>query len=211
MDMLKDRTQEYPFLRTRRKRSAAPKVESEVAALTAPETPVAVKQRSVRQRPESHNLRTPVFHGNTELSLKNPVVRLDKIQSGIGSMSITGAQAFAWEDEKLLSGIKVMGGVGDSVVEPPMYGNRSLVEFEDGKVIMNMRHSHKMRRLVVASASSDLYVNLYDGSQIFAPMDFGNNALVIYRVGNEFEMRLEKINTTDLLAAFGIIPSQVVR
>lgn len=213
MENRPSRVADYPFLRTRRKPVEARKPETAPVPHVRREKPVVTFLRPVRHKMDEGlpKLSTPVFHGNTEMSLKHPVIRFDNRQSAIGSLVVKDAQAFAWEDEKLLSGIQVYGGTGNSKVDPPVYGNRPLVGWDGHDVVLNLLHGQYLRRLVVASAKNDLFVTLYDGSEIFAPMDNGNHALVIYRVGHEFEMRLEKIDTMDLMGAFGMIPSQVSR
>lgn len=151
----------------------------------------------------------PYFHNNLELSLDNPVVRLDFRQSGIGSLVIEGAQAFAWETSDKQGGLQVIGGNGSTEIEPPSFGRRKLVEFQDNDVIIGLRHAKNMRRIVVASQVSDLKVKMYDGSEIFMPSDAGKNVLLLTRIGHEIECRLEKVDSIDLLGVFAIKASHV--
>ena len=150
----------------------------------------------------------PYFQKNVELTLDEPVVRFDYRQSAIGSLTIDGAQAFAWETTDKSGGLEVNGGVSTDI-KPPKYGNRQLVEFVDDTVVLGLRHFRQIRRLVVASQENNLTVNLYGGSKVVIDSDGGNNVLLISRIDNELECRIEKIDSVDLLGVFGIKVSKV--
>lgn len=151
----------------------------------------------------------PYFHDNTELSLDSPVVRLDFRQSGIGSLVIYGAQAFAWETKDMQGGLQVSLSENSSDIEPPSFGNRKLAEFVGDEVVVGLRHAHKLRRLVIASQVSDLKLTMYDGSEIYMPSDGGNNVMLISRIGHELEVRMEKIDSLELWEVFSIKLSHV--
>lgn len=151
----------------------------------------------------------PYFHNNTELSLGKPAVRLDFRQSAIGSMTVMGPQAFAWEMQNRLGGISTFNSQGNSPVEPPLFGGRRVIEFHKGNVIIGLRHASQIRRVVLASQSTDLRVKLYDGSEIFMPSEQGKNVLLLSRIGHELELRMEAIHSYDLLGVFAIKASQV--
>lgn len=151
----------------------------------------------------------PYFHNNLELSLDSPVIRLDFRQSGIGSLVIEGAQAFAWETADRQGGLQVIGGEGSTDIKPPSVGNRPLAEFQDEDIVIGLRHADKIRRIVIASQTSDLKVRMYDGSEIFMPSDGGNNVLLLTRIGHEIECRMEKIDSIELLDVFAIKISHV--
>lgn len=150
----------------------------------------------------------PYFQKNVELTLDEPVVRFDYRQSAIGSLTIDGAQAFAWETTDKMGGLEVNGGISTDI-KPPKYGNRQLVEFVDDSVVLGLRHFRQLRRLVVASQEDNLTVNLYGGSKVVIDSDGGNNVLLISRIDNELECRIEKIDSVDLLDVFGIKVSKV--
>lgn len=150
----------------------------------------------------------PYFQKNVELTLSEPVVRFDYRQSAIGSLTIDGAQAFAWETTDKMGGLEVNGGTSTDI-KPPKYGNRALVEFVDDTIVLGLRHFKKIRRLVVASQEDNLTVNLYGGSKVVIDSDGGNNVLLISRIDNELECRIEKIDSVDLLDVFGIKVSKV--
>jgi hypothetical protein len=150
----------------------------------------------------------PYFQKNIELTLDEPVVRLDYRQSAIGSLTIDGAQAFAWETTDKMGGLEVLGGISTDI-KPPKYGNRQLVEFVDDTVVLGLRHFRQLRRLVIASQEDNLTVNLYGGSKIVIDSDDGNNVLLISRIDNELECRIEKVDSVNLLDVFGIKVSKV--
>lgn len=151
----------------------------------------------------------PYFRNNTELSLESPVVRLDFRQSGIGSLVIKGAQAFAWETTDMQGGLQVCVAANSSAVAPPSFGNRKLAEFVGDDVIIGLRHAANLRRIVVASQVNDLKLTMYDGSVIYMPSDGGKNVMLISRVGHELEVRLEKVDSIDICEVFSIKVSNV--
>ena len=150
----------------------------------------------------------PYFQKNIELTLDDPAVRFDVRQSAIGSLTVEGAQAFAWETTDKMGGLEVRDG-NSTDVKPPKYGNRQLVEFIDGNVVLGLRHFRHLRRLVVGSQQRVLKASLYGGSQVVIDTDGGNNVLLVSRIDNELECRIEKINSVDLLGVFGIKVSKV--
>lgn len=150
----------------------------------------------------------PYFQKNVELTLDAPVVRFDYRQSAIGSLTIDGAQAFAWETTDKMGGLEVNGGISTDI-KPPKYGNRQLVEFVGDTVVLGLRHFKELRRLVIASQEDNLTVNLYGGSKVAIDTEGGDNVLLISRIDNELECRIEKIESVDLLGVFGIKVSKV--
>lgn len=151
----------------------------------------------------------PYFHDNTELSLDNPVVRLDFRQSGIGSLVIYGVQAFAWETKDMQGGLQVSLAENSSDIDPPSFGNRPLAQFVGDEVVVGLRHAHKLRRMVLASQVSDLKLTMYDGSEIYMPSDGGNNVMLISRIGHELEVRMEKVDSLEIWEVFSIKLSHV--
>lgn len=193
---------DIPYLRRRVKRGSVPEPSTKSVSLNlsrgddAPATgPQPVLPASNRIPP------LPVVDGKVVLTLNEPVVALDRKQSAIGSMVISGAEAFAWEAND---------GFGNLVLKEhdestaPMFGNRRLAEFHKGEVVVGLRHFRNLRRLIVGTRMGLLKVKLYDGSEIVADGDNGNNALLISRVNNHLEVRLEKINSVDLVGIFGV-------
>lgn len=143
----------------------------------------------------------PSAEGKVILSLEEPSVLLSKIQSAVGSLVISGAEAFAWEANDGFGNLVLADG-SDSTA--PLYSGRRLVEFHKGELVVGLRHLRNLRRLVVGTRTGMLRAKLYDESEIIADGGQGSNALLISRVGNQLEFRLEKINSVDLIGVFGI-------
>lgn len=183
------------------------------ASPTPTSTPKA-KRSSLSLRPKmdaelpKHSI--PYFRNNLELSLENPAIRLDSRQSGIGSLIIEGAQAFAWETVSGHGGLQINKGTASSAVEPPSFGRRKVAEFINDEIIVGLRHGSNLRRLIVASSNDNLRLKLHDKSEIFMPVDAGNNVMLISRIGHEFEIRMEKIDTHDIVGTFSVKMSHVI-
>lgn len=143
----------------------------------------------------------PSVEGKVILSLEEPSVLLSRVQSALGSLVISGAEAFAWEGNDGFGALVLADGSESPV---PMYGNRHLIEFHKGDLLLGLRHFKNFRRLIVGTRTGMLKARLYDESEIIADGALGANALLISRVGNQIEFRLEKINSVDLLGVFGI-------
>jgi hypothetical protein len=143
----------------------------------------------------------PSVEGKVILSLEEPSVLLSKVQSAVGSLQISGAEAFAWEANDGFGNLVLADG-NDSTA--PVYGGRHLVEFHKGELVVGLRHFRNLRRLIVGTRTGMLRAKLYDESEIIADGGQGSNALLISRVGNQLEFRLEKINSVDLLGVFGV-------
>ncbi len=100
----------------------------------------------------------PGVTGIVTLDPEDPVVRLDALQSGIGALTVRGAERVAWEDMGERSGVVELTGpsTGDDV---PRHGNRSLLRPLDGEVVVTLRHVRRLRRLLV-DAPADSAVGL---------------------------------------------------
>lgn len=195
---------DVPYLRRRVKRGSVPEPTAKSISLklggnnddTSPSTgPQVIQPASTRIPP------LPSVDGKEVLTLDNPVVALDRKQSAIGSLVISGAEAFAWETNDGFGNLVLKEG---SESTAPLFGNRRLAEFHKGEVVVGLRHFRNLRRLIAGTRMGLLKVRLYDGSEIVADGDGGNNALLVSRVGNHLEVRLEKIDSVDLIGVFGV-------
>lgn len=204
------RSTEFPFLRTRRKPVEAPKTSIPPTPPITVSNPPMELTRPVRAKKKLPPLDTPLLRGNAELSERNPVYRIDNIQSGVGSMVIENADAFAWEMHNLLSGMQLHGAIATTSLSPPEINGRPVVGWNQDDVVINLRHGAKIRRLIIAAANKPLRIRFYDGSLVYCPMNGMDNALSIMRIGDEFELRLETIGSKDLMGEFGIIPSNIM-
>lgn len=204
------RSNEFPYLRTRRKPVEARKPVLATTPPPRPPKPSIELVRPVRAKKKLPPLDTPILRGNAELSDRNPVYRIDNIQSGIGSMVIENADAFAWEMHNLLSGMQLRGSIATTELAPPEINGRPVVGWDNGNVVINLRHGAKIRRLIIAAKNKPLKVRFYDGSLVYCPMNDMDNALSITRIGDEFELRFETVKSKNLMQEFGIIPSNIM-
>lgn len=156
---------------------------------------------AVPQAPKPRIPELPKVDGKVVLSFEEPSVLLSKSQSAIGSLIISGAEAFAWEGNDGFGSLVLATG-GDSPA--PVFSGRKLVEFHKDELVVGLRHFRNLRRLIVGTRHGMLRSRLYDESEIIADGGQGSNALLISRVGNQLEFRLEKINSVDLISVFGI-------
>lgn len=135
----------------------------------------------------------PVVLGRVILSLdSNPVVRLNKRQSAIGSLLISGAESFAW-DTGTDAGMENLSGRNSPI---PMFSNRKLVEFYQGEVAINLRHFREFKRIIVAATSGVMEMKLYDGSTVVADSNGGKTVIYIARVKDMIEIRVESLSQT---------------
>ncbi|GAA4683496.1 hypothetical protein [Frondihabitans cladoniiphilus] len=145
----------------------------------------------------------------TGIDARVPMVRLDRLQSAIGSLVVTGASSVAWEsvtgltgaasDESSAEGSHSGSHVGAVV---PTSGNRPLVGFDEGAVLVALRHVGELRRgLVVGRGAGVLGVRLLDGVTLTVSA-WGEGdvpALSLLVVDGLLELRAERVAaaTTD--------------
>lgn len=193
---------DVPYLRRRLKKGELPP--GGTAATASTSLKLGGSSNTVASSPSQPVSRIPDLpsvEGKVILSLEEPAVRLSRAQSAIGSVVINGAEAFAWEGLDGFGGLVLVDGTESTA---PMFANRKLVEFHKGNLVLGLRHFKNLRRLIVGTRHGLLRANIYDGSEIIADGGLGANALLISRVGNQLEFRLEKINSVDLIGVFGV-------
>lgn len=166
--------------------------------------PVAPKKRSISLSGavEEHSAAPSVptrtyLTKDVTLAADNPVVRLNRRQSAIGSITIEGATEFAWEADHRKG--------RESLTQPdstvPSYGNRKIVQFHKGFVVIGAKHFMNLRRVIVFGGSNPLTMRTSDGSTIRIESDSEPRVLYISRIGREIEVRYEKIDDTNNFAA----------
>jgi hypothetical protein len=138
----------------------------------------------------------PQADGRVVLTLEAPVVRLNARQSAIGSLTVSEAEVFGWQDKQHHSGIVSRVNNTPQMHEVPVNANRKLAEFYEGKFVLGLRHIHQLRRLVIGGHDGILRLNLLDGTEISADTDGGKRALYLSVIGNEIEVRVEKLYGT---------------
>lgn len=147
----------------------------------------------------------PPVIARTVLTLDEPVVRFNKRQSAIGSLMVTGVTSFGWETADRDNGIITSPVSGIEQVhkyEIPVYGNRKLVEFYQGDVVISLRHFKKIRRLILAG-NGVITFKLVDGNTILIDSDGGKNVAYLSVIGDVIEVRVEAL-LTDMDTTFSI-------
>jgi hypothetical protein len=127
----------------------------------------------------------PSLSGPVELTPTAPVVRLSQWQSAVGSLIIAGATHAAWETSDLATGSLTEPGVAPTM---PVFANRALVEFHEGRLVVGLRHLAAIRRLV-ATGPGPLTVTIHDGSTVMV----ANAAVYVSVVSGRLEIRREPI------------------
>lgn len=137
------------------------------------------------------------------LRLEQPVIRLSRLQSAIGSMVVEQAERIIWESQDFRTGI-IDNASSLNAEKVPSRSNRKVVEFSKERAVVGLRQFRSLRRVAFVS-QNDMVVSLYDGAKIAIPTDSGKNVLLLSVIQDEIELRLEFINLDDPLAAFGFV------
>jgi hypothetical protein len=134
-----------------------------------------------------------------ELGDDTPVLRLNRRESAIGSLIVTGASSAVWEDVELVTGAGLPDGTttGSPVTTP---GNRPLVGFDDSDAIVSLRHVGLLRRaLIIGRGPEPLGVQIFDGSTVTvaAGDDERMFVLSLLRIDGLLELRAEPVARAD--------------
>lgn len=138
----------------------------------------------------------PALGDIRQLSEEQPVLRLDARQSAIGTLSVSGAEAIAWEDVELVTGAANRYGshIGVPVTTP---GKRPLVAFHDQNAVVALRHLRKLRRAIFIAGQVPLTVRVFDGKSVaVVPSNPRGEKAVLYlsRIGAVLELRVEYVD-----------------
>lgn len=114
----------------------------------------------------------------------------------MGTLVITGATSIAWESVTGVTGAATRGGETlGSVVSTG--GNRPLLEFDDGAVLVTLRHVRELRRALVIGREADaLGLRLADGETLSVPTGVPErlSILQILVVDGMLELRAEPVD-----------------
>lgn len=129
------------------------------------------------------------------LNAQTPMIRLDRRQSAIGSLLVTGATSAAWESSKHVTGAMSVDGTvsGTSVTCP---GNRPLVGYVDGTAVVALRHVRELRRaLFIGHPSAPLSVEIFDGGTVTLPAADGETGYILSltAIDGVIELRAEPV------------------
>jgi hypothetical protein len=136
------------------------------------------------------------------------VVRLNSLQTGIGTLLVSGVHSTAWEAADLTTGAENLNGqrTGTTVFTR---GKRPLVAFHEGSVAVTLRHVKHLRRAIFVAADAPLVIRLFNGAAAAVlPSTSSGEKAVLYlsRIGELIELRAEYVVDTDdedIWATFG--------
>ena len=133
-----------------------------------------------------------------ELGDEDPVLRLNALESALGSLVVTGVTGIAWEDSTLVTGAAhVDGGELGTPVSTP--GHRPLVGWDERDALVSLRHIASLRRaLFIGRGPETIGVQIFDGEGFTLAMGDVSQMYVLYllRVGNLVELRAEAVSRT---------------
>jgi hypothetical protein len=143
----------------------------------------------------------------------HPVVRIDRRRSAVGALRVTGATSAAWETTDWTVGAETVDGA-EAGRSFRTAGNRPLVGFDGGAVLVALRHVRQLRRALVMGRGADrLVVALHDGTTLAVdPGDADTmTVLALSVVDGELELRAEPFPRSshdgEVFAAFGFVLS----
>ena len=137
----------------------------------------------------------PALGDLRQLSEEQPVIRLDPRQSAIGTLSVSGVEAIAWEDVERVTGAANRHGA-EIGVRVPTPGKRTLVAFHDQNAVVALRHVGRLRRAIFIARQAPLTARVFDGRSVaVAPSNPQGEKAVLYvsRIGAVLELRVEYV------------------
>lgn len=164
---------------------------------------------STVEKISSHTASIPVLKANTKLTSKNPVIRLTRMQSGIGVLTFKNVAYFAWETKNRQTGFCYSDDsyktdfqstkTGQNYpfvpeISTPEFGNRDLMEYVDpDNVVLSARHINQVRRIVLMpKAGKTVTVTTVNGLSINVEYS-QDTVLYMSVIDKQIELRLEKI------------------
>lgn len=144
----------------------------------------------------------PVLSVRAALSLASPVVRMAPRQSAIGSLILIGADVVSWETT---DGNRGTSKRGEILVGVPSFANRALVAWQGDQLIVGLRHSATLRRLIIGSSTGTLTATFAGGATFTASTRDGADVLYLAMIGTLLEARVETLNSDrNIETTFGI-------
>lgn len=147
---------------------------------------------------------------NTVLTDEDPVVRVDKIRSAIGSLVIINTLYVAWEMKDGSTGFLysknpheiIMTRINNESeriqhppeIKPPIINNRRIIEYWKNGLIINLRHIHLIKRLIIVpEESKNVEAGTVGSITITLPFQ-SNTCLYLSNVSSNIEFRKESFN-----------------
>jgi hypothetical protein len=138
----------------------------------------------------------PAIGDLRELDTDRPLIRVDRRRSAVGTLVVSGASSVAWESASLLTGAATVdGGLLGSVVDTS--GNRPLVGFHDGAVLITLRHVRELRRALVIGRHTDALGLRFGGGEtlsVATGVPKRLSILSILVVDGTLELRAEEVD-----------------
>lgn len=156
------------------------------------------EQRDKAQR-EDHEVQllfpAPRIEDVYELNLVERVLRLNALQSSVGTLLVSGSTAIAWESVRHVTGGQTADGhqAGTPIRTS---GNRDLVGYHGKDALIALRHVRELRRAIfINRSSSTMGVRLFSGETVALPpaKDGAQIVLLAHRIGNVLELRAEPV------------------
>jgi hypothetical protein len=116
----------------------------------------------------------PRVHGDVTLTVEEPVARLTRLQSGVGSLVISGFESYTVEP------------VTRDIM--PVHANRPLVEQTGDGLIVGLRHVRELRRLIVFAPAGGVVQALTAGGYVVA---VPTGVMYLSVIDGEVEIRAE--------------------
>lgn len=176
--------------------------ETATVAPTTRTTSLRLGAPEARTEPVRPVLDIPVLSGRVELTEEAPVVRLNRRQSAIGSLTVDGAAGFGFTAAGV-SGVQHVHSSPNADV--PVYGNRPLIGFDKNQLVVGLRHFQALKRVIVWADSGRLTVRMFDGMEVIVESQDGVNGVYIHRVGGVLELRLESVHSKDFVKEFSVV------
>lgn len=139
------------------------------------------------------------------LDSRNPVARFTRTTTAIGSLTVSNVDYAAWETRNQKTGFlystptaevtdEITGETTPAYPEhlTPKYGNRALVEFKDGNLIIGLRHILNLKRLILKpKPGGSVVTNTISGLHVTVHPE-PNQVLYMSTVNRHLETRLER-------------------
>lgn len=151
----------------------------------------------------------PTVASDTTLSVKAPVLRLNRRSSAIGSLALMNVEYVGWElkdgstgylyssDEVEANAYSTSWKTGEEKpplpeVRPASFRNRQLVEFHKGALVVGLRHFKNLKRLIaVPLLNESIYASTLSSPTVSLHYE-DETALYISVVDSQLEFRREQ-------------------
>lgn len=130
-----------------------------------------------------------------ELNFSQRVLRLNALESAVGTLVVSGSTAAAWETNRRVTGGQTSDGhtAGTPVMTS---GNRPLVGYDGPNALISLRHVRDLRRaLFINRGARTMGVQIFGNESVALPpaADGTQLVLLVHRIGNVLELRAEPV------------------